>query len=114
MPAVIVTRADCDVPPTFVPHSCQPPIATGALDLFLSSMTSSFPPAGPRVMIFEITTVVDGSACAAGAASAPPSRTNATVAAGRRIFTVQESFPRGNPRDGRNRIAARGRGVTVP
>ena len=47
-----------------------------------------------------------------------PSRASATVAAGRRIFTVQESFPRGSPRDGRNRIAASGDmsdgSVTVP
>ena len=70
VPAVIVARALCDEPLAFEPHSCQPPIATGAVDLFLSSMTSSLPPAGPRVMIFEITTVVEGSACAAGAASA--------------------------------------------
>jgi hypothetical protein len=63
-------------------------MATGADDLFLSSMTSSLPPIGPRVMIFEITTVVEGSACAAGAASADPSSTAAIAAAGTRDFTV--------------------------
>jgi hypothetical protein len=39
------------------------------------------------------------AACAAGAAIAAIARKTAAVAVAMRKFTVQESFPRGNPRE---------------
>jgi hypothetical protein len=49
-------------------------------------------------MTFEMTTVADGAACAAGAVRNPASSA-AAATRGIRKFTLQESFPRGNPRE---------------
>ena len=66
-------------PLAFVPHTCQPPIATGARGHVLELDQLVVAAGGPRNMTFEMTTVVDGAACAAGAATHRPKTTAAAT-----------------------------------
>src|SRR3954452_21723590 len=88
-------------PAVFEPHSDQPPMSTVDPETLRISTTSSLPPPVPPKATWEITT--DVAACAAGA---PTARTSAADAsARRRYFTMQESFPEGNPREQRQTVA---------
>ena len=101
------------VPALLEPHSVQPLMSIVAAVVLRISTTSSLPPPGPPNAACEITTPV--AACAAGATPSLAIASNtAAVAARTRNFTVQESFPRGNPKDGGKPIVAPDGWVTVP
>ena len=66
--------------------------------MFLIWMYSSLPPVGPRNATPWMTTVLDGAACAAGAATAAAMSAASAILKIRGV-TMWESFPRGNPYD---------------
>ena len=112
VPAGTVARVPT-VPEPLDAISVQPLMSIVAAVVLRISTTSSLPPPVPPNATCEITTPV--AAWAAGAnASAPIASDTAAIAARTRDFTVQESFPPRDPKDGRKPIVAPGERVTVP